>query len=131
MIGAHYPGDVAAGFFVALVSAAIVTRLARRLVVATVSLVEQLPGAPTSLALDRNAHGRQLSLMVHRPRGLDPRVAGAVVAVSVFLKRGELRRLRLAAGSRRQVVGYLAEVDELVGEVGEPFDVGGVRRDSE
>ena len=41
-IGAHYPGDVAAGLLVGLVSAVIVTRFARRPVIATVSLVERL-----------------------------------------------------------------------------------------
>ena len=41
-IGAHYPGDVAAGLLVGLVSAVIVTRFARRPVTAAVSLVERL-----------------------------------------------------------------------------------------
>ena len=41
-IGAHYPGDVAAGLLIGLVSAVIVGRFARRLVVSAVSLVERL-----------------------------------------------------------------------------------------
>jgi undecaprenyl-diphosphatase len=42
MIGAHYPGDVAAGLLVGLVVAVVVMRLGRPLVVYAVGLVERL-----------------------------------------------------------------------------------------